>query len=313
MTEEPTTPAATPAVTVVIATRDRPGLLQGALSAIGNALRPRDRVVVVDSASAGDEVAGVARSAGATTVRCDTPGASRARNAGWRASTTPIIAFTDDDCLVDAGWVTALAGAFQEADVDFVTGRVVAERERRGRGQLGLSVLDGAEPLRFGPGDDAATIGHGSNMAWRRATLEALAGFDESLGPGADFRAAEDHDLFWRALRRGSRGRFEPGAVVVHRQWRNRREQLATYHAYGIGSGALAAKQRRLGPDRAPGGSRSPLEELLWDRGVRSVARNLRLGYEMSAAAEAAKVTGVLRGWLTARNRTVADGHFGPR
>ena len=49
-------------------------------------------VVVVDSASTDDTTA-VARQAGVEVVRCDRPGASVARNAGWQAARHEIVAY----------------------------------------------------------------------------------------------------------------------------------------------------------------------------------------------------------------------------
>ena len=51
-------------------------------------------------------------------------GPAAARNAGWRAAHGPIIAFTDDDCIPDPGWLKAGVPAFVDG-VAAVTGRVV--------------------------------------------------------------------------------------------------------------------------------------------------------------------------------------------
>src|SRR5438067_1168599 len=71
-----------------------------------------------------------AEDAGVPCVRCELPGVARARNAGFRATHAPIVAFTDDDCLVAPDWTGAVAGAFHAADRDvaFVTGRVLPDR-----------------------------------------------------------------------------------------------------------------------------------------------------------------------------------------
>src|ERR671937_1022250 len=41
-------------------------------------------------------------------------GPAAARNAGWRAARGLIIAFTDDDCIPDPGWLRTGASAFTE-------------------------------------------------------------------------------------------------------------------------------------------------------------------------------------------------------
>ena len=104
---------------------------------------------------------------------------------GIRAASTPVVAFTDDDCLPAADWVTALSAAFAaHPDAAFVTGRITLGEPISGRMQLGLSIHDVTVPGTVDAGSDVSKIGHGANMAWRRADLEALDGFDEGLGPG---------------------------------------------------------------------------------------------------------------------------------
>jgi GT2 family glycosyltransferase len=332
-----------PDLTVVIATRDRPGLLDQSLRALVAALRPSDRAIVVDSASHDPAVARVASEHGVRLVRCDRPGTCRARNRGLDEARSEVVAFLDDDCIAHRGWAEAMAASFRTGEPDFVTGRIVAcsssdvvhdeigaDSEGRGahgadgpraaghrRAQLSLSLYESTEPMVFGDGDDPAVMGHGANMAWRRDVLERLGGFDEAMGPGAPLRAAEDQDLFWRAVRAGRTGRFEPAAVVAHQQWRSRRASLAAYHGYGVGSGALAVKQWRV-LDEAARGAELPfsvmasraLREIVLASGLPAVARNLLHGYEMGALAELVQTAGAMRGALRARSLPLVGERF---
>jgi histidinol-phosphate phosphatase family protein len=126
-----------------------------------------------------------------------------ARNAGWRASRADWVAFLDDDVVPAPGWTkllledlaalgTGVAGSQGTVVVPREPGRAATDWERCVRG------LEGA---RWATAD----------MAYRRAALERLGGFDERF-PRA-YR--EDSDLALRALRAGwklERGR----RVVVH-------------------------------------------------------------------------------------------------
>lgn len=301
------------AVAVVIATKDRPELLQATLQATSASMRPGDELVVVDSASRDTRVGEVARRSGATVIRAERPGTCRARNLGFQAASAPVVAFTDDDCLPEPGWVEAVASAFERhADLAFLTGALVSGPGMPGDKDPGLplSTTTTQVPRVFTAGD-FAELGHGGNMAWRREALDRIGGFDEALGPGTPLRAAEDHDAFLRAIEAGLVGRFEPDAVVVHRQWRGGWGQLAAYYSYGIGSGGLFVKQvrtssgrRRLGPGTV---------RFLWSRGVRPVGRAVRSGYERAAVAETMKLAGMARGLFMARRMAVLDGHLVPR
>ena len=52
------------------------------------------------------------------------PGQSRARNRGILETTGDFVAFTDDDCVVDPGWLDDLGGSFSDPLVMGVTGYV---------------------------------------------------------------------------------------------------------------------------------------------------------------------------------------------
>ena len=289
------------AVSVVIATRDRPALLQAALGAVGRSLRPGDELIVVDSASHPSEaaaVAGVAAVAGARLVRCDRPGTSRARNAGARAASADIVAFTDDDCLPEPDWLEAVAAVFERhPGLGFVTGAVVPGHRANSTAPTGvtLSTMTGGASRAFGPEEDPDLLGHGANMAWDRAALVRMGGFDETFGPGAPLRAAEDHEAFWRALRTGLAGRHEPNAAVVHSQWRGTWGQMRSYYGYGVGSAGLFVKRGRTEAGLPTVGG------YLWTSGVAPIGRTLSKGYERGAAAEAAKLAGMVRGVLRSR------------
>jgi glycosyltransferase involved in cell wall biosynthesis len=231
------------AVAVVVCTRDRPHLLEGLIDSVSASLREGDELVVVDSASTSAATRELAESRGVRVVRCAEPGASRARNAGIDATTASVIAFTDDDCLPDPGWVEAIAAAFDgDPTLGFLTGQVTADTEGSA-----VSVITDAGARALGADDDVLDMGHGANLAARRAAIDAVGGWDVELGAGAPLRACEDKDLLWRILRAGWRGRYEPSAQVVHRQWRERSALRRLEFSYGFGGGAFGVKAARSG------------------------------------------------------------------
>ena len=248
-------------------------MLSGLLDALPAALRPQDEVLVVDSASTDEATMRLCALRGVRALRLDQPGTSRARNAGWRATTAPLVAFTDDDCVPQAGWAQALAEALQECDL--VTGRVVPDRAVAAP----VSLLEDPVGRDLSP---LTPTGHGANCAFRRGVLDLTGGFDERLGPGTAARAGEDADLLRRALRGGARGRYEPAAVVVHRQWRSRGQALRQSFSYGLGQGAALV--------RTGAGSRAALQQAAWQDGLRAGLSDLRSGYVTGA------VAGLLRG-----------------
>ena len=243
----PISPPASPPISIVVPTRNRPAHLRECLTALAEAVRPGDEIVVADSASTDPAVAGVAAALGVRSVRCDRPGASRARNAGARAAAHDVVVFVDDDVRVEPGWAAAIAAPFADPGVGFVTGRVSVPPVQEGY-QRPVAVSEGAPRVLDA---DTASPGNSANLAVRRVALEAIGGFDEALGGGARFEAAEDLDLFDRLFAAGWTGRYEPAAVAYHDQWRTRRQLLVLDWRYGIGAGARLAKLARTDRRRA--------------------------------------------------------------
>jgi glycosyltransferase involved in cell wall biosynthesis len=177
---------------VVIPSVGRPSLdvLLGRLS--GLAARGH-RVIVVDDRKAAGAPLSVPD--GVEVIAGPAAGPAAARNAGWRATagTTEWVAFLDDDVLPPDGWVDALAADMRasRADVGGNQGRItVPLREDRPPTDWERNVA-GLERAAWATAD----------MAYRRAALEAVGGFDER------FRRAyrEDADLALRVQEAGWR------------------------------------------------------------------------------------------------------------
>jgi glycosyltransferase involved in cell wall biosynthesis len=198
-----------PAVSVVLATRDRADRLARALDAISSQrLEEPFELIVVDDASA-DETPAVLREregswdAGPIRVirRPAAGGPAGARNTGWREASAPLVAFTDDDCEPTDGWLAALVGAAAEVPDGFVQGPTRPHpREAAARGPFSRTI----EVRALGPWFPTC------NVAYPRALLERLDGFDERLPRG------EDTDLAWRAQELGAVPVWAPDAVVHH-------------------------------------------------------------------------------------------------
>jgi GT2 family glycosyltransferase len=288
-------------IAVVVCTRDRVELLRGLLPALTDAQAAGAEVVVVDSASVGPETRQLAEAAGLRVVRCDRAGASRARNAGLEATVASVVAFTDDDCRPRAGWLDALLGAFADDVVGFATGQVVPGT---GPGRA-MSPMERDEPAQWRFGDDVDDMGHGACVAFRRSAFEAVGGFDVVLGAGAPLHGSEEKDLFWRLLRDGWEGRFEPAAVVEHYAWRGQGESLRNGYRYGVGIGARTAKVARIDGDR-PG--RRVVRKSMST--LRQTGRTIRAGHRFGTLNLTLRAVGILVGGMRARRYAVVAGRF---
>jgi GT2 family glycosyltransferase len=189
-----------PQVSVVVATRNRAKRLAALLQSLdAQTFRDFEVVVVDDGSVKGAEVPG-----GVRLIRHERPlGPSAARNAGWRAASSPYVAFTDDDCVVSPGWLEALVAAARAAPGAIVQGPVEPLPSERGRlGPFARSLW----VERLGPWFQAA------NVLYPCELLERVGGFDAEAFPFA----GEDCDLAWRAFEAGARAAWAPDARVHH-------------------------------------------------------------------------------------------------
>jgi glycosyltransferase involved in cell wall biosynthesis len=203
--------SAVPDISVVVATHDRRDRLRRLLDALEAQTLPRERfeVIVVDDGSSDGtaDVLAAAEAAGTLPLRWErqapAAGPAVARNRGWRAATAPVVAFTDDDCAPTPVWLEALLAE--------IGGDALAVVQ-------GATLPDPAEHEHLGPFAKTVRITEGTphfetcNIAYPRALLEAVGGFDE----GYPAPAGEDSDLGWRVVEAGGRQRFAPAAIVHH-------------------------------------------------------------------------------------------------
>lgn len=208
---DPASDRQVPAASVVIATYNRRAMLEATLDALATQVgAPPFEVVVVDDASPDDTQAMLAARAASSpyplrSIRVEqNRGPAHARNRGWRAARGSIVCFTDDDCVPSASWVAELVRRIPDADV--VQGRTEpspAQADRRGPFSRTMVVTD------------EEGFYETCNIAYRRAVLERLDGFDESFR----FPFGEDTDLAWRARDAGARTAFAAKALVHHEVW----------------------------------------------------------------------------------------------
>jgi GT2 family glycosyltransferase len=198
-------------VEVVIATRDRSQRLAAQLTSLRAQTIGRDRfgVIVVDDGSADDtrEVLAAEQARGELQLRVEhnarSLGPAGSRNLGWQLTQAPLIAFTDDDCVTEPGWLEAGLAAWDGDPLRFVQGRtspIGAERDRLGLRAYSYEITELDEDFQT------------CNIFYPRALIEALGGFD----PGAFPTVGEDTDLGWRAIESGARPVFAPAAAVEH-------------------------------------------------------------------------------------------------
>ncbi len=153
---------AAPLVSVVVATRDRTTSLARCLDSVLASDYPRFEVVVVDndptSAATAALVASRYADRSVRYVREDRRGLAAAHNRGLEAAAGSILAFTDDDVVVDRHWLAAIAEGFELThDVAAVTG-LIQPGELRTRAQGASSSNTDPSPKAANPGSSTWTL-----------------------------------------------------------------------------------------------------------------------------------------------------------
>jgi GT2 family glycosyltransferase len=236
-----------PPCSVVICSRNRPALLGDLVASILAGEELPAEIVVVDQSDQPHPALETPHSPGHERVRYEwsrTVGASRARNLGIRLARHEVLAFSDDDMLATPDWLGTLVRALVSGGSRcVVTGRVLASGENPEG--FAPSTKDEPHPEVF-----EGRVGHDvlytGNMAMHRDATRAVGLFDERLGPGTRFPAAEDNDFGFRLLEAGYRIIHVPASVLYHRDWRSGQADLLPLRwRYGVGQGAFLAKHLR--------------------------------------------------------------------
>lgn len=250
-----------PFASVVISTHERPGPVSECVASVLAADYPALEVIVVDNTPAttatrdaiaerfGDDprVAYVVETA---------PGASAGRNRGLREATGAVVAFLDDDVVVDRLWLRSLVLGFQAAPgVACVTGMILpAELETPA--QIWIEEFGGFDKGyeqrvfdldEHAPDDplypySVGRFGSGASAAFDPAILRSLGGFDTALGPATPAKGGEDLDAFLRIVLAGHRLVYEPRSLVRHRHRREYDDLRRTVRGYGIGLASVLTK-----------------------------------------------------------------------
>jgi glycosyltransferase involved in cell wall biosynthesis len=239
-------------ISVILCTYNRCGTLASALSSVATSVLPDSvewEVLVVDNNST-DQTHQVVES-----FCCQYPGRfrylfepqsgkSHALNAGIRGARGEILAFMDDDVIVEPTWLQNLTASLHHGEWAGSGGRILPEPAfspppwlpaKGPYALLPLAVFDlgvKAGPLLEPP--------YGTNMAFLKQMFEKYGGFRTDLGPqpGSEIRG-EDTEFGRRVLLAGERLWYEPSAVVYHPapEQRVRKEYfLKWWHDFGRGS-----------------------------------------------------------------------------
>jgi len=242
-------------LTVAIPTRGRPESLNRTIHALLSGIRRPDEIVVSEqrtTARGAATIPAMPARVDLVHLRTDGLGVSRSRNDAIEAATGDFVAFLDDDMVPEPDWLAAMVveweGVWRGGSV-LITG-LIDGPDVVGAGRAAMRV-PGTRRLpcrRVWQGEpSSADVLYGGHFGAPRELFDRLGPrpFDERLGPGTPFPAAEDADFGWRVLAAGIPVVYAP--EVRARHVTDKSTGAARYWSYGVGFGGAAAKHTRAG------------------------------------------------------------------
>jgi len=214
---------ASPFVSVIVITRNRPQMLRDCLRhLLAQEYKPFE-VIVVDSSSDSRTQEVITSEFPRVQYIYFPRGKNKmpqARNLGLRHARGEIIAFIDDDGMVQPGWLAALVPTFLDPTVGAAGGMVLDPGEvpqaDDGAVSIGVILPDGGCLTNFCTMVNAPRpVDHlrGCNMAFARHALGRIGGFD-AMYTGSNFR--EETDMFIRLKHAGFQVLYDSDALVLH-------------------------------------------------------------------------------------------------
>lgn len=223
----------TPEISIIIPTINKPGYLKECLVSVLNQDEPdRYEIIVVDNRPGGiieKVVEGLNKSFGHRIKYCAEPqiGLHNARHSGARAARADILAYIDDDVIVDKKWFRA-SELFKDSKIHMIGGKILPRWEadppswleafwcNREFGKLlgYLSLLDFGEELK----QISPLFVWGCNMMIRKNTLYDCGGFhpDGFSQEYIKYRGDGETGLAYKFVRKGYNAFYNPVAKVEH-------------------------------------------------------------------------------------------------
>jgi glycosyltransferase involved in cell wall biosynthesis len=217
-------------VSVVVATYNGSRTLTNCLESLKRLNYPDYEVIVIDDGSK-DRTPEIAKQFPyARYIRQNNQGLSAARNAGIRAATGEVVAFTDDDCRADEDWLYYLMGDLLRSDFSGIGGHNFLPPEDSCI--AAAVVVSPGGPAHVMVTDREAEHIPGCNMAFYKWALEQIGMFDPIFR-----KAGDDVDVCWRLEDANLKIGFSAAGFV----WHYRRPTVKAYLKQQAGYGEAEA------------------------------------------------------------------------
>lgn len=231
-----------PAISVIIATKNRYSDLDRCIQSLERNTFKRFEVIVADQSIHPIRISTADYPNLSHLVHIKVPmgGKSTALNHAISKTRGDLLAFTDDDCIVSTDWLSVI---YRIADVhknqSAFFGRTLPYQPDKHANTICPSVFTKTERKIISvPAPHFRSIGFGNNMAIRKSAIETAGLFKSWLGPGSVGSNAEDAEIALRLLILHHTILYEPAMTVFHNRWLTHKQMSAQTRSYTCGETA---------------------------------------------------------------------------
>lgn len=231
-----------PTCSVVVCTHDRPDILKKCIASLCRSKAPDIEIIVIDNAPSDDKIVEIAANYSVRYIREDRKGLNWARSRGAREANGDIVIYTDDDVVVEPGWIEAMREPFADRGVSAVAGLIMPlelETEAQEYFELYFPFTHGFSRRKYDITNRnpilSGGIGVGASMAIRRKLITDLKLFDVEIDCGTAALSGGDTYAFYLLLAHGYTIVYNPEAVCWHRHRREMKGLRNTLYGYGVG------------------------------------------------------------------------------
>jgi O-antigen biosynthesis protein len=224
-----------PTFSVIVCTRNGSRTLEECLVSLERIRYPHFEILVVDDGSTDHSREIIQQHPRARYLFQEPAGLSIARNTGANHASGELLAYTDDDCIVDEDWLTYLAVAFRNPEVAAVGGPNIPPPPQNLSQACVITAPGG--PAHVLLTDTTAEHIPGCNLAVRKSAFTEVGGFLPQY-----HAAGDDVDFCWRLIELGFTIAFHPGAMVWHYRRFSVKAYLKQQMGYGKAEGLLLSQ-----------------------------------------------------------------------
>lgn len=211
-------------ISILIATRNRPKQIRACIDSIFQNDFTDFEIILIDQSSRSNNYLRDLKhkSRMLTYIRMNKKGKSKALNYALKLAKGEILAFTDDDCIVDANWLKTIHKTYKSYPrISGVFGNTYPYEEKKHPNKICPATFKSTKVQLCNSPHIVHyhCLGQGNNMSLKKKNVLAVGGFPEWLGVGTLTQAGEESEVIYKLLKEEYTLMTNPNMVVFHNRW----------------------------------------------------------------------------------------------